>query len=74
MTTSATNYYYKYPGVLKSNELSSTIIYHISDQNLTTDPSSSAFSLMYDATGFTTNSFATALANFSINYINNSNS
>ena len=42
--------------------------------NLTTDPSSSAFAGMYDANGITTNALATALANFSISYINNSNS
>jgi len=74
LNTSASNYYFAYPGQVKANELSSTIIYHVSNQNLTTDPSSSAFSSMYDASGITTTSLATALANFSINYINNSNS
>ena len=74
LNTSASNYFYNYPGQLKTNELTSTIIYHISDQNLTTDPSSSAFSLMYDGNGITTNALATALSNFSISYINNSNS
>jgi hypothetical protein len=74
LNTSASNYYYNFPGQLKTRELSSTIIYHISDQNLTTDPSSSAFSLMYTANGITTNALAAALSNFSISYINNSNS
>lgn len=40
--------------------------------NLTTDPSSSSFSALYDANGITTSALSTALANFSINYINSS--
>lgn len=72
LNTSATNYYYKFNGKVKTNELSSAIIYHVSDKNLTTDPASSAFSGMYDANGITTTSLATALSNFSIAYINTS--
>ena len=57
---------------MNTNELTSTIIYHISDMNLTTDPSSSSFAALYDANGITNTSIAMALANFSINYISKS--
>lgn len=72
LNSSATNYYYNFQGQTLSNELSSTIIYHIGDQNLTTDPSSSAFSSLFDAKGITTTAVSMALANFSINYIDKS--
>ena len=72
LNNSASNYYFNFPGQVNTNELSSTIIYHISDQNLTTDPSNSAFTAMYDASGLTNSSLAAALSDFSIAYINTS--
>jgi hypothetical protein len=72
LNTSASNYNFDYNGSMSTNELTSTFIYHISDMNLTTDPSSSSFAALYDANGITNTSKAMALANFSINYISKS--
>ena len=72
MNTSPQNYAYNFIGNSTTNEYSKTVIYHIPNVNLTTDASISAFNSLFDSTGISTASLATAQTDFSINFISTS--
>ena len=72
LNSAASNYNYNYRGSTHTLELYSTFLYHISDYNLTTDPSTSAFTSLYNSTAILQTSLDVALSNFSINFISSS--
>lgn len=65
------NYYYTYPGHSFSYETTATTVYLISNPEVTTDSSVSAFASMFDPTNqtITSLSLSHALNDFFINYI-----
>ena len=71
LNTSPANYYYVYNGNSTSKG-TETIIYHMSSKNLTSDPSISAFTALFDANGLTTASTTTASTEFSVDFITGS--
>lgn len=66
------NYNYAYSGSTISSEKTETVIYFITNRNLTTDPSVALFSSIYDSNGIKATSLSYALSAFAINYIDSS--
>lgn len=71
LNTSPQNYYYQYNGNT-TNQFSSTIIYHIASQNLTSDASISAFNSLFSSNTLSLASVSLAQTSFSINFIGTS--
>lgn len=72
LSSAAESYYYTYPGTTISTELKQTLIYFITNTNLTTDPSVTKFSNIYNSSGITAASLSLALSSFAVNYIESS--
>lgn len=72
LNTSPQNYYYTYNGNTTSNQYSSTIVYHITSPNLTSDASVSAFNSLFSGNTLTASSLSLAQTGFSINFISTS--
>ena len=68
-----TNYNFLYKGTTESSETSSTIIYFMTNKNLTTDPSVDLFKNNYEANNsISAASLSLAQSSFSVDYIQTS--
>lgn len=72
LNTSPQNYYYTYNGNTTTNQYSGTIIYHITNTNLTSDASISAFNSLFSSSTLTASSLSLAQTAFSINFVSTS--
>lgn len=72
LSTSPQNYYYSYTGNTTTIQSQQTIIYHLTNPNLTSDGSISAFNSLFSANVLTPASLSVAQTQFSVNFVSTS--